>query len=62
MGWENFLLGQVSLQWAHIQEQYLWSHSSCLSIKAWITLVSPVHLLPMQCGLAIMASSIIILS
>ena len=37
IGWENFLLGQVSLQWSTIQESYLHAQHSCQSIKAWET-------------------------
>jgi len=28
IGWENFLLGQLSLQWSHIQEQHFWQLNS----------------------------------
>jgi len=37
IGWDNFLLGQVSWLWLDIQEQHLWSFHSCQSIKAWET-------------------------
>jgi len=37
IGWDNFLLGQVSLRWSPIQEEYLKSHNSRRRVKTWET-------------------------
>jgi len=55
IGWENFLLGQVSLQWSSILEQHLQSHNSWHSIKAWETsMVKQLLSISMPCGPAAM--------